>query len=82
MGEKPCRLHFDQIGFHVFNDSISNIIGQQIYDSGMKLGRCRKRPAFDSINLHHLCNLLCQLPVNATIGFVFKVGFGDRPAML
>ena len=62
------RLHFDQIGFDVFDDSIAHPIGQKIDNCGVNFRRGSKRPPFLAALIHDLCNLVGELFVNATIG--------------
>ena len=72
------RLNFHEISFDVLNDSIPNAIGQKIDNCGMNFRRGGKRPTFFSAAVDDFCDLVGQLLVNTTVGFVFEFCFCNR----
>jgi len=78
MIRKFGRLDFDEIGFHVLDNSIPHAVRQKIDNCPMNLGRRGKRPAFLAGAVHNFGDLLGQLFVNAAIGLGFKFTLGGR----
>jgi len=77
------RLDFDQIGFHVLDDSIADAVRQKIDNRRMDLGCRGECPAFLPTAVDNFGDLIGQLFVNAAIGlgFEFTLGDGRRSAM-
>jgi len=71
------RFDFDQIRFHVFDNSITNAGRQKIDNGGMDFRRRREGPAFLAAVVNNFGDLIGQLFVNPAIGFGFQFTLGD-----
>src|SRR5436305_9975489 len=67
------RFDFDQIRFHVFDNSITNAGRQKIDNGGMDFRRRREGPAFLAAVVNNFGDLIGQLFVNPAIGFGFSL---------
>ncbi len=67
----------------MLDDSIANASRQKIDNRGVNFGRRGKRPAFLSAAVDHFGNLIGQLFIDPSIGFVseFALGGGCRATM-
>ena len=77
------RFDFDQIGFHVLDDPVTNPVRQKIDNRRMNFGRGGERPTFLTPTVDNFDDLIGQLFVNPAIslGFEFTLGDGSGPAM-
>jgi len=69
MADQPGRFDLYQIRFYMFDNSLSHIARQQIYDRRMNFRRRCKRPAVLSILRNNFCDLVGQLFLNSSIRF-------------
>src|SRR5438105_1253310 len=67
------RLDFHEIGFHMFDNSVADTVGQKIDNRGMNFRRRSERPAFLAALVDHLRDLIGQLLVNSAIVFVINL---------
>jgi len=77
MSVQPGRLDLDQVRLHVLDDAIPHVAGQKVDNRLVKLSRSGERPAGKSVALDDFGNLVGQFPVNAAIGLVLQLRFGN-----
>jgi len=73
------RLDFDEIGFHVLDDSIANCLGQELRHTGMNGSGRGKRPTLGGLSPHDFGDVFSELLADALVVFGLKGGaFRDR----
>ena len=76
------RLDFDQIGFHVLDDSIADAVRQKIDNRGMNFGCRGERPTFFAAVVNNFRDLIGELLMNAAIGLGVQFALGNGGSML